>query len=249
MRCVRSSRANAPGPDDSPQAPACIACYGSLVIRLPWLAFVIALSTGLPSAQTRPAADALARALQQRYQGVRDFSADFVHTYRGGALRTQTKEQGTVSVKKPGMMRFVYSAPEKKEFVSDGMKVYSYIPLDRQVIVSPVPAEDQATTPALFLAGKGDMARDFNPSYVESPVPGTLALKLVPRREEPQYEYLVIAVDPATLRWRALTTRDRQGGESTLIFTNLKENQGLSDKEFAFRIPRGVDVITDGTQN
>ena len=41
-----------------------------------------------------------------------------------------------------------------------------------------------------------------------------------------------------------LTTRDRQGGDSTLTFTNLKENQGISDKEFAFRIPRGVDVIT-----
>ncbi|MEQ1573028.1 MAG: outer membrane lipoprotein carrier protein LolA [Vicinamibacterales bacterium] len=220
-----------------------------MVSRLPFFALVLALSGGLVSAQTRPSAEALARSLQQRYQGVRDFSADFVHTYRGGALRTQTKEQGTVSVKKPGRMRFIYMAPEKKEFVSDGVKVYSYIPLDRQVIVTPVPTEDQATTPALFLAGKGDIGRDFTASYVESPVPGTLALKLIPRREEPQYEYLVIAVDPATLTWRALTTRDRQGGESTLIFTNLKENLGLSDKEFAFRIPRGVDVITDGTPN
>ena len=44
---------------------------------------------------------------------------------------------------------------------------------------------------------------------------------------------------------RGLTTRDRQGGDSALTFSNLKENQGISDKEFAFRIPRGVDVITD----
>ena len=29
-------------------------------------------------------------ALQQRYRGVRDFSADFVHTYQGGVLRTRT---------------------------------------------------------------------------------------------------------------------------------------------------------------
>ena len=80
-------------------------------------------------------------------------------------------------------------------------------------------------------------------------VPGTLALKLTPRRSQPDYEYLVVAVDPATTQIRALTTRDRQGGDSTLIFSNLKENQGISDKEFAFRIPRGVDVITDGSPN
>jgi len=204
----------------------------------------------LVAGQSRPSPEALARSLQQRYQGIRDFSADFTHTYRGGALRTQTREQGTVSVKKPGRMHWTYTRPEKKEFVSDGRKIYSYIPQDRQVIVSNVPADDEATTPALFLAGKGDISRDFTAAYVDSPIAGALALKLTPRRAEPDYDYLVVVVDPATLQIRALTTKDKQGGESTLTFANLKENQGISDKEFAFRIPRGVDVTTtDGTRN
>jgi outer membrane lipoprotein carrier protein len=200
-------------------------------------------------AQTRPAPDALARALQQRYKGIKDFSADFVHTYRGGVLKTKTEERGKVTVKKPSRMHWTYTAPEKKEFVSDGVKIYSYIPQDRQVIVSSVPPDDQASSPALFLAGKGDIVRDFSASYADSTVPRTLALKLTPRRGEPDYEYLVVAVDPATTQIRALTTRDLQGGDSTLIFSNLKENQGISDKEFTFRIPRGVDVITNGSPN
>jgi outer membrane lipoprotein carrier protein len=197
----------------------------------------------------RPEPEALARSLQQRYQGIKDFSADFLHSYRGGVLKTQAQERGKVTVKKPSRMHWTYTNPEKKEFVSDGVKIYSYIPQDRQVIVSSVPPDNQATTPALFLAGKGDIVRDFAAAYANSTVPGTLALKLTPRRAEPDYEYLVVAVDPRSLQIRGLTTRDRQGGESTLIFTNLKENQGVSDKEFAFRIPRGVDVITDGSSN
>jgi outer membrane lipoprotein-sorting protein len=44
-------------------------------------------------------------------------------------------------------MRWTYVKPEKKEFVSDGFKVYSYIPLDQQVTVSPVPSDSDATTP------------------------------------------------------------------------------------------------------
>jgi outer membrane lipoprotein carrier protein len=219
------------------------------------LAALVALALTLSAtetralAQARPTADALARSLQQRYQGIRDFSADFTHTYRGGVLRTQTREHGTVRVKKPSRMRWIYTGPEKKEFVSDGSKVYSYIPQDRQVIVTDVPDDNQAATPALFLAGKGDIVRDFTASYVESPIAGALALKLTPRKTEPDYEYFVVGVDPATLQIRGLTTKDRQGGESTLTFTNLKENTGISDKEFAFRIPRGVDVVTDGTRN
>lgn len=197
------------------------------------------------AAQDRPSPDQLAGALQQRYQRIRDFSADFVHSYRGGVLRTQTTERGRVLIKKPGLMRWTYDAPEKKEFVSDGRKVYSHIPADKQVIVTTLPPDNQATTPALFLAGKGDIVHDFTAAYAESTVPGTTALKLTPKRQEPDYEYLIVSVDPGTLQIRALTTRDLQGGDSALVFSNLKENQGISDKEFAFRIPRGVDVIND----
>jgi outer membrane lipoprotein carrier protein len=200
-------------------------------------------------AQAPQTPDAVARALQKRYEGIRDFSADFVHTYRGGVLKTETREQGTVSVKKPGMMRWIYVKPERKEFVSDGRKVYSYIPEDKQVIVANVPADDAATTPAMFLAGKGEIVRDFTPTLEPNPPAGTTALKLTPKKTEPEYEYLVITVDAKTLQLRALTTKDGQGGQSTLAFSNLKENTGISDKEFVFRVPRGVDVITDGTRN
>src|SRR5690349_12877381 len=73
-------------------------------------------------AQAPDTPDAVARALQKRYDGIRDFSADFVHTYRGGVLKTETREQGTVSIKKPGLMHWIYMKPERKEFVSDGHK-------------------------------------------------------------------------------------------------------------------------------
>jgi outer membrane lipoprotein-sorting protein len=101
----------------------------------------------------------------------------------------------------------------------------------------------------LFLAGKGDLVKDFTAASAESPAPGSVGLKLTPRRGEPEYEYVIVGVDPATLQIRALVTRDRQGGESTLRFENLKENKGISDKDFAFRIPRGVDVVSNGQRN
>jgi outer membrane lipoprotein-sorting protein len=42
---------------------------------------------------------------------------------------------------------------------------------------------------------------------------------------------------------------DAQGGKSSFSFTNLKENIGLADKEFAFKIPRGVDVVSAPSRN
>lgn len=216
--------------------------------------FCLAILTVMLAAPSHPgraaqakSADTLAKELQQRYDKVHDFSADFLQTYRGGVLRQTATERGRLIVKKPGKMRWEYRDPERKLFVSDGRKLYSYVPEDRQVVVSDVPDDDHATTPALFLAGKGNLTRDFTVSYekADDAPSGTTVLKLSPRKTEPEYNWLMLAIDPATLQIRMLITVDAQGGRSTFSLSNLKENVGVADNEFAFSIPRGVEVITD----
>lgn len=190
---------------------------------------------------------ALAARVQQRYDTIRDFEGDFSQTYEGGVLRTKTTEYGTVAIKRPGRMRWVYTKPERKEFVSDGARVYSYLPADKQVIVAPMPADDQ-TTPALFLSGRGHLVRDFTSAFAELPgaPPGLVGLKVTPRKPDPEFEWLILGVEPKSLQIRYLVAADLQGGRSTFAFSNLKENRNLSDKIFQFQIPRGVDVITNG---
>lgn len=200
----------------------------------------------LPGAQQSAAE--LAAAIQKKYDGVRDFSADFVQTYKGGVLRKELTEKGRMQIRKPGRMRWEYTTPERKLFVSDGVKMYYYVPADKQVTVSTVPSDDVATGPALFLSGKGNVTRHFRASLADAPPSfpaGTKALKLEPTKPQPDYDWLVVLVDGGTLALRGLQATDAQGGVSTFTFTNLKENIGLTDKDFAFSMPRGVDVVTD----
>lgn len=210
------------------------------------LALVSLAVPAVAQPQHERSAEQLAAALQTKYDSIRDFSADFVHSYEGGVLRRHVVESGSVLVKKPGKMRWTYTAPEQKLFVSDGVKIYSYVPADNQVIVSSMPARDQATTPVLFLIGRGNLTRDFSASTVEVPdgPPGSIALKLVPRLRESEYDWLVVVVDRVSFRLHSLTAADQQDGRSTIVFTNLKENLRLTDKPFTFKIPRGVDVVT-----
>jgi outer membrane lipoprotein carrier protein len=199
-----------------------------------------------PAREAEPAA-AFAARLQQRLGGIRDFSADFVQSYEGGALRTRTTERGTVQVKKPGRMRWAYTSPEEKLFVSDGRRMYMWIPADKQVMVSTLPAAGEAGTPVLFLLGRGDLTRDFTVAYAATPPaagPAAVALSLTPTRAEPEYTTLTLVADRPTLALRMLIADDSQGGTSTFTFSNLKENTGVPDSRFAFTIPRGADVIT-----
>jgi outer membrane lipoprotein carrier protein len=194
----------------------------------------------------RPPAQEVAAALQKKYDSVRDFTADFVHESEGGLLRKKQTERGVVQVKKPGKMRWDYKAPEPKVFVSDGRRIYLHVPADNQVIITPVPDADQATTAVLFLVGKGSLTRDFTVSYVEAAADDSYALRLQPRLPERDYDWLQIVVDRRTLQIRALSAADSQGGRSTFQFSNYKENVGLTDKTFEFKIPRGADVTNNG---
>lgn len=215
------------------------------------LAGVLAVAASLVmpvAAQNDPAA--LAAKVQQRYNGIKDFQGDFVQTYEGGVLRTKTTERGTLAIKRPGRLRFTYTKPERKEFVSDGVRLYTHLVADKQVIVSAAPSAEDGDVPAMFLAGQSDLARDYTPSFSALPgaASGLLTLKLVPKKAGSEFESLGIGVDPKTLQIQFLTAVDRQGGRSSFTFSNLKENRGLSDKQFEFRIPRGVDVVNQGAQ-
>jgi outer membrane lipoprotein carrier protein len=209
-------------------------------------ALLVFPAISLAQAPGRPSADEAARGVQRHYDQVKDFTADFTHTYQGGVLKKTISERGTVQIKKPGRMRWEYTAPERKTFVSDGRKIYSYIPADRQVVVADMPKEDEATTAVLFLAGKGDLTRDFSVSYSDGGSGGLWLLRLDPRRKQRDYDWLILGVDPGTMQIRRLVAADQQGGTSTFDFSNYRENTGLTDKIFAFTIPRGVDVITSG---
>jgi outer membrane lipoprotein carrier protein len=220
-------------------------------------AAVLVLASAAP-ALAQGSAEEIARLVQQRYDRVHDFTADFTHTYQGGVLNKTITEKGTVQIKKPGRMRWEYTTPERKTFVSDGSKIYSYVPADRQVIVADIPREDEAATAVLFLAGKGNLLRDFTVRFAQATAadradqtllrsgPDTWALRLDPKHPQQDYDWLTLVVDRQTMQIRTLVAEDRQAGRSTFQFSNYRENTGLADKIFAFKIPRGVDVITSG---
>jgi outer membrane lipoprotein carrier protein len=209
--------------------PACLCLVASLVAA---------------PARAQGTADGLARAVQAHYQEVKDFTASFEQAYVGGALKRRTVEKGTVAIRKPGRMRWDYETPEKKLFVADGTRMYFYVPADKQVRVSPMPDDGRVPTPILFLAGRGDLLRDFTVEDVQAPAAGTRALRLRPVRKEPGYETLTLVVDATTLVMRQLVVVDGQGGTSTFTFTNLRENVGVAESRFSFSMPKGVDVIT-----
>jgi outer membrane lipoprotein carrier protein len=206
------------------------------------VAVVLSAAGALPAAQA-PSPEQIAAQVQARYDKVRDFTANFAHTYEGGVLRRKITETGVVQVKKPGRMRWEYRKPDHKLFVSDGRQMYFHEVAPNQVTIFQVPQGDEATTAVQFLAGKGHITRDFTVAAAEGGTASTYMLRLTPRSAEPDYDWLLLEVDRQSFQMRSLSAADNQGGRNTYTFTNLRENTGLADRVFNFTIPRGADVV------
>src|SRR5262245_51305470 len=81
--------------------------------------------------------DRAATAVQKRYEGVCDVSAQFIQTTHGARLGTTPENpaasRGRVTLAKPGKMRWTYEDPEPSVVVSDGKTVWIYDPAFNEV--------------------------------------------------------------------------------------------------------------------
>jgi len=201
----------------------------------------VLLSAAAGAAGQAPSAADLAARVQAHYAQVRDFTASFTLTQSSALLPRPTTERGSVKVKKPGRMRWLYTA-DKKEFVADGSMLYSFFPRDKYVNVNPLPKGEDASTALLFLTGRGDLARDFTSTLDGDQPAGEWRLNLKPKAKQTDFTSLALEVERTTLALRGITVVDDQGGTSRFRFEGLKENVGLADREFEFKIPPGVEV-------
>jgi outer membrane lipoprotein carrier protein len=184
--------------------------------------------------------------LQKKYDNLKSLSTDFVQVYTSGSERSR-RETGRLLLKKPGKMRWDYSSPEAKVFVSDGKVIYEYVPSERLATRTPVKESDDLRAPFMFLLGRGNLRRDFKRIElgVEAPAKaGNHVLRLVPNRNG-NFRELLVEVDPDSLIIARLSIIESGGSRSDFIFSNMQENVHLADDRFTFKPPAGVRVVVD----
>src|SRR5450631_648326 len=97
--------------------------------------------------------------IEDRYNRTQTLQLSFTESYQQGA-RTRV-EKGELFLRKPGRMRWQYTAPAGKLFVSDGKFMYSYEPQDNRAEKMKLKEADDLRAPLAFLLGKLHFADDF----------------------------------------------------------------------------------------
>ena len=155
-------------------------------------------------------------------------------------------ESGVLSLKKPGKMRWEYRSPKEKLFVSDGKDAWFYLPGDRQARKSPAKKLDDLRSPLSLLLGKAQLEKElqglsFAPD-VSPLTPGNLILRGVPRSLADRIHQVLLEVAPDGKISRILI-EEIDGSTTEYRFADQRENVELSDVDFRFTPPAGVEVI------
>ena len=183
--------------------------------------------------------------IQNRYEKTNDFEARFIQEYIGKVMKQPNRGEGKVYFKKRGMMRWDYTVPIQK-LLSDGHTLWYYQPEEKQVLVSDVSKVLKEKTPLAFLAGEGDLSRDFDILKLNESVSqkeDNYVVELVPKESLATLSKLILTVDKKTYTVLQADVIDGLGNVTRTRFIDIKTNTGLSNSFFHFSIPPGTEVI------
>ena len=200
---------------------------------------VVGLAMSGAAGAQAPSAKALAAKVDAHYNHLHSLTARFTERYRGmGIDRTET---GTLTLSKPGRMRWAYDAPSGKIFVLDGKNAVSYTPGDSQALRTPAKQLDDLRSPLRFLLGHTEIAKELD-GLTLTLVSGGYTLSGVPKGMAQSVQSIGITVDAAgqILGMRIVQV---DGAETSFVFTDISENVATPDSEFEFTPPPGVTII------
>src|SRR5882757_1960330 len=156
------------------------------------LASVLLINAGILFAQTTTT-DALIKQVQQRYNSARTLSVEFVEEYSMQG-RARQPETGTLTLRKQGKMRWDYSRPTGKLFVSDGKNVYLYSARDNKVEKVPLKDTEDMRAPLAFLLGRLDMKKEFRNFATRSGEEGGTWLAASAKNDRAPYEQIEMLI-------------------------------------------------------
>jgi len=178
--------------------------------------------------------------IQQNYLKIKDFTADFQQITIFKSLKKKEITDGVVYFKKPGKMRWDYHAPSFQKVISDGEKLWIYLPEEEQVMVKDI-SHALSQTPLSFLLGLGNLKKDFKITF--SPRKN-LWLELVPKQAMGNIERLELSVNEEDYSVKAVILHDLMGNIIEIKFSNMVQNVGPEDSLFSFSPPEGVEIIS-----
>jgi outer membrane lipoprotein carrier protein len=187
--------------------------------------------------------DTLLKGVEARYNKAKTLQVTFKEEYTPPGKGRRT-ESGLLMLRKPGKMRWAYSQPPGKLFVSDGKLLWLYTPEENRVERMKFKETDDLRAPLAFLLGKLNFSKEFRNLQSRQEGEDT-RITAEPATDSLPYSAVEFVVAPDNrIREVKVTGFDR----SILHFTFDQERVDpvLDGKLFQFQTPKGAELVEAG---
>ncbi len=210
------------------------------------LVIVLALAAGVApaawAATQAPQLDKIIDGIEKRYAG-NGFAARFFQESMLKAMQISDTAEGSLTVKRPGKMRWEYTLPDPQIIMSDGANLWIYRPKDHQVMVGKAPDFFSAGKGAGFLADIRQIRSSFQVDLQPAQSPEYYRLQLLPKSPTPELARVLLSVSRATFQVDQVVTFNAYGDETRIVLSEYRFNLNPNDSLFTFEPPEGVDVV------
>lgn len=184
---------------------------------------------------------ALVNRMQAFYEKTQDFTAQFRQEYTYKTFKRTLTSTGTVTFKKPALMRWDYEKPTVKSFVLAGNRVTAYEP-EAQTITLAKMESHQLSASVTFLWGRGKLASEF--AIVQKPCEKCTGvfLEMTPLKSDTRFQKIFLEVDSKTAQVLRSIVVDPDGSENAISFLEMKLNTQVPESFFALAPPPGTTV-------
>jgi outer membrane lipoprotein carrier protein len=184
------------------------------------------------------------KGVEDRYNKTQTLQVSFTESLTvQGRKRT---EKGELSLRKPGRMRWEYSAPAGKLFISDSKIIWSYFPNEKRAEKENFKETEDLRAPLAFLLGKLNFSDDFK-EFRSQPDGANVRITAIPKSDKLPYTDVTFLVSPDSVI-HYLSVKGQEGSVTEFTFENERKNPPLNDSLFTFKPPPGVEV-TDSTKH
>jgi len=186
----------------------------------------------------------LLKGVESRYNRAQTLEVRFAETYSGLGRGART-ETGVLYLRKPGRMRWEYTQPSGKLFVSDGKQVYLYLPGENRVEKMKLKETEDMRAPLAFLLGKLNFEKEFQNLQARVGEGGSL-VTAEPKSDSLPYSKVEFLVS-ATYEIRKLHIVGQDQSVLDFVFESEKLNPPLANSMFQFQPPAGAEVVESGS--
>jgi len=205
--------------------------------------FVLSLSFSVPltSVEAQPlSVDEVVRRIREVREKMNDFTADLVQEKRISLFKEKVISRGRVRFKKPDKFFIEFFPPESSQMVFDGKTVLLYFKEEK--MAERYHIKGNPLTEKYLIVLKDPFQEKLAQWRIVEEKEFSLAIEILPKLKDPLFVKTKMWISKRDWIMTGMEMVERNGDTTTLQYSNIRINTGLSDSDVEVRLPKDVKV-------